>query len=163
MKRMGRTTVISSVITFCLALLLSFTWAGLVFGAQGTGHPTVGKEQAPPATESISPNALAPIMNAHIYECIGGQTGSNYMKLRWSYGAGKKPDTIKINVQKEGEQQSVLVGGVVEVSGTETTKEVRVWKIFNVHYILTFEAAYSSSVHMKTYTKTYTFTKKCEE
>jgi hypothetical protein len=105
----------------------------------------------------LPPPALAPVTNARIIECSGGTVGPARLVLVWSYGTGVKPEKVVIDV-KRGSEGSVLIpkGTLVEVSGTETRKEVRIWRLYDVPYTLIFTAHYPPWGQ-----RTYTFVKRC--
>ena len=107
----------------------------------------------------IPPPALAPITNPHIPECSGGTVGPARLVLVWSYGTGLKPEKVVIDVQREREG-SVLMpkGTLIEVSGTETRKEVTIFRLYDVPYTLIFTAHYPPWGQ-----RTYTFVKRCGE
>jgi hypothetical protein len=155
MKKRGA-TVSSRVIIFCFTLVLTVACAGLLLQAQGIERPVVDKDKV---QRRVPPPALAPIINARITECSGGTVGPARLVLKWSYGSGVRPDKVRIDVQREGEG-SVLVpaGIVIEVSGTETTKEVRIFRLWGVPYTMIFTAEYPPWG-----TRIYTFTKRCAE
>jgi len=102
---------------------------------------------------------LASITNVHIIECSGGTVGPARLVITWSYGTGVRPEKILIDVQR-GAEGSVLAprGTLVEVSGTETRKEITIFRLFDVPYTIIFKALYPSGDE-----KTYTFVKRCGE
>jgi len=102
---------------------------------------------------------LAPITNVHIIECSGGTVGPARLVITWSYGTGVRPEKIIIDVQR-GTEGSVLMprGTLIVVSGTETRKDVRIFRLFDVPYTIIFKAVYPSGDE-----KTYTFVKRCGE
>jgi hypothetical protein len=102
---------------------------------------------------------LASIINVHIIECSGGTVGPARLVISWSYGTGVRPEKVIIDVQR-GTEGSVLVprGTLVEVRGTETRKEVTIFRLYDVPYTIIFKAVYPSGDE-----KTYTFVKRCGE
>jgi len=107
----------------------------------------------------IPPPALAPIANVHIPECSGGTVGPARLVITWSYGTGLKPEKVVIDVQR-GTEGSVLMpkGTLVEVSGTETRKEVTIFRLYDVPHTIIFKAIYPPWGE-----RTYTFVKRCGE
>ncbi len=63
------------------------------------------------------------------------------MILKWGYGEGEKPVSLTIDVQRDG--GTVLpMGELITVNGTETQKEISVWRILDIPHDIIFYAHY---------------------
>lgn len=144
-----------------LALIVFFMILVVQTNPASSQQPKVPKPGPKPEElrKPIPPPALAPITNSRIIECSGGTVGPARLVLVWSYGTGVKPEKVVIDVQREREGSVLMpLGTLVEVSGTETRKEVIIFRLYDVPHTLIFTAHYPPWGQ-----RTYTFVKRCGE
>lgn len=84
----------------------------------------------------------APIVKIDIQETVSSEMGSfAKMTMKWEYGEGQLPDSLTIDVQRNG--GTVLpMGELITVNGAETQKEISIWRLFDIPHDIIFYARY---------------------
>lgn len=84
----------------------------------------------------------APIVKIDIPEIANNEMASfAKMIMNWEYGEGELPVSLTIDVQRNG--GTVLpMGELITVNGTETQKEINIWRLFDLPHDIIFYARY---------------------
>jgi len=84
----------------------------------------------------------APIIKIDIPKITGSETVSfTKMIMSWEYGEGEKPVSLAIDIQRDG--GTILpMGELITVKGTETQKEISIWRLLDIPHDIIFYAHY---------------------